>query len=138
MRPASPTACVDRGPQPGRVPAGEPPSCGLLPMGPGRLSGRRVALELLTTQLSSITGRVVVDRTGLTGLFDIDLQWAMTEAQVSALAKLTPPGGTPPVFDPDAPGLFTSIEERLGLKLESATGPIDVVTIEGAERLIEN
>lgn len=138
MRPAAPAACVDRGPQPGRAPAGALPSCGLLPMGPGRMSGRRVPLSLFTLQLSSVTGRVVVDRTGFDGMFDIDLEWALTEGQVSALAQLTPPGGTPPKFDPDAPGLFTAIVERMGLKLEPASGPIDLLVIESAERLIEN
>lgn len=138
LRPASPDACVQRGPLPGRVPAGELPSCGLLPSGPERMSGRSVSFDRLIQQLSSMTGRVVVDRTGLTGTFDIDLEWAMTEAQVAQLAVLTPPGGTPPVFDPNRPGLFTALDEQLGVKLESATGPVQVVVVESAERPTEN
>jgi uncharacterized protein (TIGR03435 family) len=70
LRTANPAECVDRGPQPGRVPAGQLPSCGLLPQGPGRLNGRSVPISLVITQLSSISGRVVRDRTALTGLFD--------------------------------------------------------------------
>jgi uncharacterized protein (TIGR03435 family) len=138
LRMANPAECMDRGPQPGRVPAGALPSCGLLPQGPGRLNGRSVPIPLLLTQLSSITGRVVRDRSGLSGLFDIDLDWGLTESQVAALAQLTPVGGTPPVFDPDRPTLFTAIQEQLGLRLESATGPVDVVVVESAERPTEN
>src|SRR5688572_3371542 len=115
LRPASSAECVDRGPQPLPVRAGELPSCGLLPQGPGRLNGRSVPLALLATQLSSITGRMVTDRTGLTGLFDIDVEWGLTEAQVAALAPMTPPGRTAPVFDPDKPSLFTALEEQLGV-----------------------
>jgi uncharacterized protein (TIGR03435 family) len=138
LRPASPPACVNRGPMPGRTAAGELPSCGLLPSGPERMSGRSVTLDRLLQQLSSMTGRVINDRTGLTGTFDIDLEWAMTEAQVAQLAVLTPPGGTPPVFDPNRPGLFTALDEQLGLKLEPGIGPVNVVVIESAERPSEN
>lgn len=138
LRVASPAACVDRGPQPQRAPAGELPSCGLMPTGPERMSGRSVPIDLLVTQLSSMTGRTVVNGTNLSGLFDVDLTWAMTEAQVAQLAVLTPPGGTPPRFDPTRPGLFTAIQEQLGLRLVSSTGPVDVLVVESAERPTEN
>jgi uncharacterized protein (TIGR03435 family) len=138
LRPASPTACVDRGPMPARAPAGELPSCGLLPAGPERMSGRRVSLERLTAQLSSMTGRLVADRTGLAGMFDIDLEWAMTDAQAAALAALTPPGGTPPAPNPNRPGLFTAVEEQLGVKLQSSAGPVEVVVIESVDRPTPN
>ena len=134
LRPASPAECIDRGPQPVGVRSGELPSCGLLPAGFGRMSGRRVPLALLTTQLSSMLGRVVDDRTGLTGLFDIDLDWQPSEAQVAAVATLTLPGGTAPTFDPNRPGLTTAIEDQLGLKIQSATGPVEVVVVESIER----
>lgn len=102
------------------------------------MSGRRVPLALLTTQLSSMMGRVVVDKTGRAGMFDIDLEWQPSEAQVAAVAVLTPPGGTPPVFDPNRPGITTAIEDQLGLKLQSATGPVDVVIVESIERPTAN
>lgn len=138
LRVASPAACVDRGPQPPRPPAGALPSCGVMPTGPERMSGRRISIDLLVTQLASMTGRTVVNRTNLTGVFDVDLEWAMTEAQVAQLAVLTPPGGAPPVFDPTRPGLFTAIQEQLGLRLMSSTGPVDVLVIENAELPSEN
>jgi uncharacterized protein (TIGR03435 family) len=137
LRPASPEACVDRGPQPGSVPRGELPSCGLLPAGPGRMSGRSVSLDLLATQLSSRVSRVVIDRTGLTGLFDLDLEWAVDEAQRAALARLSPDGAVAPA-DPDRPGLVGALSEQLGVRLESTTGMVDVLVVESAERPSEN
>ncbi len=63
--------------------------------------------------------RVVVDRTGLKGSYDIDLDWAA---------------------DPnsDKPSFFTAIEEQLGLKLEAQRGPVDVIVIDHIERPTED
>jgi uncharacterized protein (TIGR03435 family) len=137
LRVALPSNCVDRGPMPGRVAQGELPSCGLLPAGIDRMSGRRVALARLVSQLSSITGRVVTDRTGLTGMFDIDLEWAPSEAVLAAVAALRP-GDGPPRVDPDRPSLLTALEEQLGLRLQSTRGMVDVLVIEGAERPVDD
>ena len=138
LRTASPDACVDRGQLPVGVPAGGLPSCRRLLGNPGRLSGRSVPLALLTTRLSESTRRVVIDRTGLAGLFDIDLQWGLTEAEHGALLQQIPAGITPPAFDPSRPSLFTALEEQLGLRLESTTGPVDVIVIESIARPTAN
>jgi uncharacterized protein (TIGR03435 family) len=63
----------------------------------------------------------VVDRTGLTGVFDFDLTWAADAA-------------------PDSvdPSIFTALQEQLGLKLESTRGPIDVLVIDHVVPLIPN
>jgi uncharacterized protein (TIGR03435 family) len=132
LRAAVPSACVDRGPMPGRVPPGELPSCGLLPAGLDRMSGRGVPVSRLTSQLSEIAGRVVFDRTGLTGPYDIDLEWAPSEAILAAVAALRP-GDAPTRADPDRPSLFTALEEQLGLRLQPARGMVDVLMIESAE-----
>jgi uncharacterized protein (TIGR03435 family) len=112
--------------------------CGRISAGPGRMSGRSVSLDQLATMLAPRVGRVVVQRTGLTGLFDFDLEWGLDDAQAAALAQLTPLGGTPPAADPSRPGIFTALQEQLGLRLESATGPVEVVVIDGAERPTED
>jgi uncharacterized protein (TIGR03435 family) len=137
LRPASPGTCTDRGQQPVGVPAGQLPSCGVLLAGPDRMSGRRVSLALLATQLSARVSRVVVDRTGRAEMFDLDLEWTPDDAERAAVAALTPGGGPPPV-DPDRPGIFTALDEQLGLKLEPARGPIEILVIAGAERPVEN
>lgn len=132
LRPGSAETCVDRGDQPVRVPAGELPSCGLLRAGPGAMSLRGVPLAFLGSQLSSRVNRAIVDRTGLAGKFDVDLEWTPSEATRAAVAALTP-GAEPQVVDPDRPGIFTALEEQLGLKLEPARGPVDVLIVESAE-----
>ena len=61
--------------------------------------------------------RIVVDRTGLNGGFDLDLLWT--------------PNPTPEV---SGPSIFTALQEQLGLKLEAAHAPVDVVVIDRIEQ----
>jgi uncharacterized protein (TIGR03435 family) len=73
-------------------------------------------MDLLTQLLGNATDRIVVDRTGLTGGFDIDLEWS------------------PDQTASDKPSIFTAVQEQLGLKLESTKGLVDVIVIDHAER----
>jgi uncharacterized protein (TIGR03435 family) len=85
---------------------------------------------LLTRQLAQSLGRVVLNRTGLTGRYDLTLRWTPDDAPPPLL------NGEP---DPNAPpGLFTAIQEQLGLKLESGKGPVSVLVIDRIERPSEN
>jgi len=84
---------------------------------PGKVTGLAVELGPFVRDLYDWTGRPVVDRTGLTGRFDFTLTWA--------------PEGT---TDTDAPSIFTALQEQLGLKLEPATGPVDVLVVDSVER----
>jgi uncharacterized protein (TIGR03435 family) len=65
-------------------------------------------------------GRPVIDNTRLRGMFDYKLVWA------------------PEQTDPTAPSLFTAVQEQLGLRLESAKGPIEMLLIDDAEKPSEN
>jgi len=91
------------------------PSCGLF-SNPGSLRGGSIGLNTLANRLVPVVGRVVVDRTGLTGEFDFDLLWA-AEANPNATG----------------PSIFTALQEQLGLKLESTRGPVDVLVIDSVE-----
>lgn len=71
-------------------------------------------------------GRLVIDRTGLTGKYDWYLAWTPPQAQMESKANGSSPGA-------DAPGLFTALREQLGLKLESQKGPVQVVVIDRLE-----
>ena len=78
------------------------------------------------------TGRLVIDRTGLTGRFDLDLEWTPDQ-----MPPPPPPGAPPSVLPPppaDGPSLFAAIQEQLGLKLEATRGPVEVLVIDSAER----
>ena len=88
--------------------------------------------------LSGRVQRVVADRTGLTGTFDIDLTWTPDQIP-QGLAGPPPPGAPPlPPIDPNGPSIFTAVQEQLGLKLESAKGPVDVVVIDSVEQPSED
>jgi uncharacterized protein (TIGR03435 family) len=75
--------------------------------------------------------RLVVDRTGLSGTFDVDLRWNFEGTAEHLGVPLPPP-------DRSQPSLFTALQEQLGLKLESTKGPVDVLVIDHVEPLREN
>jgi uncharacterized protein (TIGR03435 family) len=94
------------------------------------VQGSDDTMGLLTRQLAQSLGRVVVNKTGLTGRYDLTLRWTPDDAPPPLL------NGEP---DPNAPpGIFTAIQEQLGLKLESGKGPVPVLLIERIERPSEN
>ena len=86
-------------------------------------------LSMLSNTGSSL-GRMVIDRTGLSGAFDIDLHF--TPDRIPDFG----PGG--PVIDPNGPSIFTALQEQLGLKLDAQRGPVDVLVIDRAEIPVEN
>lgn len=84
----------------------------------------------LTQALSGRVGRPVTDHTGLTGNYDINLEWTP-----GLVAEPAPTNGVVTVATPgDSVSLFTALQEQLGLKLESARGPVDVLVIDHVER----
>lgn len=117
--------------------------CGGMMMGPDRINAVGVDIAQLQPMLSRILGRTVVDKTGLTGKFDITAHWTPDQAQLmQGPFGGPPPGGPPdmpqPRFDPNGPSIFTALEEQLGLKLESQKGPVDILVIDHIERPSEN
>jgi len=86
---------------------------------PSRMQLGVAKIAAIIDNLSEIAGRPVVDRTGLDGTYDIEVQWA-------------------PTPDADGVSIFTAVQEQLGLRLEPSTAPLDVVVIESAERPTEN
>jgi len=123
-------AARGNGPPQGPPPE-ERPLCGIR-VAPGNMSGGTIALSQLTNALSGFVDRVVLDRTALSGTFDLDLQWTPDQSANPSLATLR--GGSPPPPPTDGPSLFAALQEQLGLRLESTKGPVDIVVIEGAER----
>jgi len=84
---------------------------------------------------TAVLDRPVVDQTGLPGRFDFTLTWTPDESQFGGLGVKVPP----PTDDASAPpGLFTAIQEQLGLKLESTKAPVEVLVVDRAERPSEN
>ncbi len=87
-------------------------------------------LASLSGRLSAIVGRTVIDKTGLTGRFDVHLQWS-DEGLSARPGDAVEPN---PSDDGNRPSLFTAVQEQLGLRLESAKGPVDVLVIDHVEK----
>jgi len=115
-------------------PQGPPPipPTGIVPCsvigGPGLIRFGGFPISQITTMLSAQTGRMVVDRTGLTGNWEFELHFAAEQRGAP------PPGADAPAPDPNAPSLFTALQEQLGLKLDSTKGPVEVVVIDSIEK----
>src|SRR5689334_21802105 len=89
------------------------------------------SLELLVTLLTQLSGRPVANKTGLTGPYDFELSVSLqTLAALYQELGVTLP--LPPNL-PEGPALMTTIQEDLGLKLDSQRGPHDVLVVESAE-----
>lgn len=99
----------------------------------GSLTGDSVPLAMFVNFLSGQVGRPVVNKTGFTGRYAIELHWTPDTAPAP------PDAGDPqPQPDPSAASLFTAIQEQLGLRLESAKGPVEVLVIDHIEKPSEN
>jgi bla regulator protein blaR1 len=101
----------------------------------GRLTTQGSSMPGFASQLSSVLGRTVLDKTALTGMYDLTLEWQPDENQAAMFQAMGVPEGfgAPP---PDWPGptLFTALEEQLGLRLESQKGPVEIFAIERIEK----
>jgi uncharacterized protein (TIGR03435 family) len=95
--------------------------------GPARMIAGGATMQQLAANLTVRLDRLVFDKTGLTGRFAFNLAWTPDRLPTEA-----PPPGIPPI-DPDGPGLFTALQEQLGLKLRPARGQVDVLVIDSVE-----
>jgi uncharacterized protein (TIGR03435 family) len=84
-----------------------------------------VTAALIASVLTNEVDRMVVDKTGLTGSYDLTLDWVRDAPSDSTDA-------------PAGPTIFTALEEQLGLKLVPAKGPIPVLVIDAVEKPSEN
>jgi uncharacterized protein (TIGR03435 family) len=77
-------------------------------------------MQVISKFLSSAVQKMVVDRTSLLGVYDVDMSFTL---------------GTPPQADPNAPpSVFTAVREQLGLVLKSGTAPVEVTIVDRFER----
>jgi uncharacterized protein (TIGR03435 family) len=90
-------------------------------MGSGQLKGSKISMSILAGMLAQLLDRAVRDDTGISGDFDVKLNWR--------------PGDAP---DIDGPSIFTAIQEQLGLKLNAQKGPVEILIIDSAERPSRN
>jgi uncharacterized protein (TIGR03435 family) len=112
---------------------------GMMRVGRGQLTAQAVPMTSLANMLSQQLRRTVIDKTGLTGKYDLELNWA-------------PDQGSDPMFkgpdgsqqradaapDSSGPSIFTALQEQLGLRLQSAKGPVETLVIDHVEMPSEN
>jgi uncharacterized protein (TIGR03435 family) len=132
--------CVDpAAPTPNEAAGSSLPLCGVFyisHIGNSTVSpeARNVTMEWFASNLSGLVRRLVVDRTGLSGTYDLTLHYTPDVGQPGVQ-----PGNDAAASDPSAPpSIFTALQEQLGLKLESQTGPVDVLIVDHAEEPSEN
>ena len=114
---------------------------GFMRMGRGDLTAQGLSMSTVVRLLSQQLGRTVLDKTGLTGIYDFTLKWTPDESQDGPLRGPEPgqPGsGSSPSSDSSGPSIFTAIQEQLGLKLEPQKGPVEVLVIDHVEKPSEN
>jgi uncharacterized protein (TIGR03435 family) len=100
----------------------------------GLLVAQEADMTGFADRLSSILGRMVVDKTGLTGAYDLKLEWQPDENQVAMFQAIrVPEGYGAPAPDPLGPSLFTALHDQLGLQLDSDKGPVEMLVIERVE-----
>ena len=137
-RNAAAKAAAGRGGPPPLPPLGEPngpPPCGFQRMGPGLTAGSGRTVADLVPALADMVSRPVIDKTGLTGMYDFLLKFAPDSANSPGIFKLLSPGVPPPATsDANSPSLAAALQEQLGLKLEAARGPVEVVVIDTLEK----
>src|SRR5215472_19253552 len=110
-------------PPPATGPAPElgKPYCGIAG-GNGRIRFGGLNATMMAGAFNPYSGRMIVDRTGLTGSWDFELRFALRR------------GANAPATDVDLPDFFIALQEQLGLKLESTNAPVDVLVIDHVER----
>jgi uncharacterized protein (TIGR03435 family) len=117
-----PAGAPDAGPRPGGPPRGE-----MIWLQLGKLIGNAVTTGKLAGMLSDQLHSMVIDKTGLTGNYDIQLTFAPEDGS-----------GWQNSDAGDAASLFTAIQEQLGLRLEPTRGMVDVLVVDRAEMPSKN
>ena len=115
---------------------GETRKCAMIPaLSPGGFGMKADGqpLSVMIQLLTQATGRVVTDKTGLTGLYDWEIKFdPQVLLQIASQAGVNLPAGVN-LSASDSPSLLTALREDLGLRLESERGPVEILVIDSAE-----
>lgn len=93
----------------------------LVDEGYGKFNAHGIPIAVLAEELAKQTGRVVFDKTGVQGRYDVALTWSPTDDASSATIS-------------SSPSIFVALQEQLGLKLESQKGPVQILVVDHIER----
>jgi uncharacterized protein (TIGR03435 family) len=120
-------------PQPPPPKPGERPTCGAIG-GPALFRAGGMRLSQFAGTLGAMMRQTVVDHTGLAGRFDFDISFSLDGLVPSGRGQRAAPLGAPSAGGPERPpSIFTTLQERLGLKLDARRGPVETFVVENAE-----
>jgi uncharacterized protein (TIGR03435 family) len=107
------------------TPKGQHRSNSSFQMNNGDLTATAITMNRFADTLADQLNRTVIDKTGLTDAYDLKLKWTRDEDSNNAADN----GAAD-----RAPGLFTALQEQLGLKLNAAKGPVETLVVDHAEK----
>jgi len=114
----------------------EPTMSGRMGSGKASLDAKKTSMARLADALGDHMDRTVVDHTGLKGEYDFKLEWAQEHTGEPAGSSVL--GSLEEGLGLAGPSVFTAVQEQLGLKLESAKGPVETIVIDHAEKAALN
>ena len=93
----------------------------------GHIQHSNITMLLLATLIARFTRTPVVDQTGLTGAYDINLEWSRDTSM--------PVPNAPPAEGPEGPSISEAVQKQLGLKLEKRKGPVEVLVVDSGRQV---
>ena len=100
--------------------------------GKGKLTATKTTMARLADSLGHQVDRIVVDNTGLKGEYDFTVEWSPENHEGSILSAVEEKVGL------TGPPIFEALPQQMGLKLESAKGPVQVIVIDSVGRPSSN
>ena len=98
----------------------------------GKMIGTGATTDVLASVLATIVGRPVLNQTNLAERYNFQLEWTEESGPIEKGGIVSVPSDNP---DTTGPSIFSAIQEQLGLKLESAKGPVQFIVIDRVEKL---
>jgi uncharacterized protein (TIGR03435 family) len=102
------------------------------------LTAKSVTMKRFADALSVALDAIVVDKTGIDGNYDVSFQWTPDPANEPRVLKSGEPAPAPAADAAAGPSIFTALQEKLGLRLESRKVPMEIIVIEKAHRPSDN
>ena len=98
------------------------------------VQGKAVDWRMVVDQLPGLVGRTVSDKSGLQGLFEVTLEWTPDPTLLRSPEAIAAATASAATATGERITIFTALQEQLGLRLQGARAPLEVVVIDRLER----